>query len=120
MKVDAFMAAAGMCQIGDELSPEGRSVLRELAENAFRAGVRPTVQDWLGWNAETQAAWRAAGDKVRREDAVLVGIIAYGGPTTAAKALEEDDGGRTLRRSMVSRAADAAAAEAGQAKGDVA
>lgn len=104
MNVDHVMSRLGLAQVGD-VSDEALKTLCEKAEAFVRAGVTVTLDDCLGMNEATLAAFIKAKELVDDENRSLLVAAFRAQQGAEAEDQAADDAITSLVHSMERRAA---------------
>tara|TARA_Y100000310_G_scaffold340657_1_gene437216 strand:- start:9 stop:386 length:378 start_codon:yes stop_codon:yes gene_type:complete len=104
MTVDRFMLGIGLLQQDGDLPEATKEVLSQEAEAFLRAGGVVTMDLWEDLSLESKAAFVIAGNRLRIENAVRVGMAAQS-EEMACRVMSDADGGqmevtRALNRTL--------------------
>ena len=110
MKIDRFMAQAGLADAAGDLPDEARARMVEWADGFFRAGGALSLDEYHALGAESRGAFAAAWGRLEAERALLRGV-AGSGPEGVALVKAAIDGGDALMDSLLTRAVETAAAK---------
>jgi hypothetical protein len=101
--IDKMILDLDMVKCPTEFTDEIVARLVQEAEGFLRAGGEVSWEFWVGLSVDTRAAFICAGDRIRREQAVAIGL-ASSSTKTAAAMLEELDGGDAQIRMALNEA----------------
>ena len=101
--IDKMLLDLDMVECPTEFTDEIVARLVQETEGFIRAGGRVSWEMWISLSVDSRAAFICAGDRIRREQAVAIGL-ASSSTKTAAAMLEELDGGDAQIRMALNEA----------------
>jgi len=90
--IDKMLLDLDMVECPTEFTDEIVARLVQEAEGFLRAGGEVSWEFWVGLSVDSRAAFICAGDRLRLENAVAIGLASTS-PKTAASMMEAIDGG---------------------------